>query len=151
VTRPRPEAQPETPAEAPALRLHHVGVAVASIKDALPVHRAVFGHELLAGPFEDPIQRVSVCFVGSGRPGDLLVELVEPAAERSPVGAVLARGIGAYHVCYEVDEVDAALAHARARGCVVVATPVPAVAFGGRRIAWFYTPTRQLVELLGST
>ena len=31
---------------------------------------------------------------------------------------------------------------------MVVSGPVPAVAFGGRQIAWLYTPTRQLFELV---
>jgi len=30
----------------------------------------------------------------------------------------------------------------------VVSGPAPAVAFGGRRIAWFYTSTRQVFELV---
>ena len=34
---------------------------------------------------------------------------------------------------------------------VLVASPAPAVAFGGRHIAWVFTPTRQLIELLAST
>ena len=31
---------------------------------------------------------------------------------------------------------------------VLISPPAPAVAFDGRRIAWVYTPTRQLIELL---
>jgi methylmalonyl-CoA/ethylmalonyl-CoA epimerase len=138
----------EPPMSALAFRVHHIGVAVASLQDALPAYQSVFGYTLLSGPFADPIQRVAVCFLGTGRPGEPTIELVEPAPGRSPLAAVLAKGIGAYHVCYEVDDVEAALAHARAHGCLIVSTPVPAVAFAGRRIAWFYMPSRQLVELL---
>jgi methylmalonyl-CoA/ethylmalonyl-CoA epimerase len=36
----------------------------------------------------------------------------------------------------------------KSKRCLLLGDPVPAVAFGGRRIAWLYTPTRQLVELL---
>jgi methylmalonyl-CoA/ethylmalonyl-CoA epimerase len=128
--------------------IHHVGAAVKSITAALPTYEAVLGYRVLSGPFEDPIQRVSVCFVGSGRQGEPLIELVEPAADSSPLTSFLAKGIGAYHVCYEVGDLEAALAHARAHGCVVLGEPAPAVAFDGRQIAWFYLPSRQLVELL---
>jgi methylmalonyl-CoA/ethylmalonyl-CoA epimerase len=31
---------------------------------------------------------------------------------------------------------------------VVVSQPAPAIAFEGKRIAWFYTPTRQLMEMV---
>ena len=134
----------------PDFGFHHLGVAVASIDGALPVYRTVFGYDVLAGPFEDAIQRVTVCFVGPGSGGPT-IELVEPAGAESPIARHLAKGIGAYHVCYEVGALEPALAYVRAAGCVVIAHPVPATAFGGRRIAWLYLPTRQLVELLERT
>lgn len=134
-----------------AFKLHHVGVAVMSLQEALPTYTAVFGHTLVLGPFVDPIQRVSVCFVGADNPDEPEIELIEPAPGGSPLAAVLARGIGAYHVCYEVGDVDQALAHARAHRCHIVSPPVPAVAFNGRRIAWFHMPSRQLVEVLERT
>ena len=57
-------------------------------------------------------------------------------------------GGGAYHLCFETRDIDAALAHAKEYGCVILSQPVPAVAFQGRRIAWLYTPSRQLFELV---
>jgi methylmalonyl-CoA/ethylmalonyl-CoA epimerase len=41
-----------------------------------------------------------------------------------------------------------ALEHFRAQRCVVLGGPVPAVAFEGRKIAWLYTPARELIELV---
>ena len=60
----------------------------------------------------------------------------------------LAKGIGAYHICYEVSDLEKTLEDVRASGCVLISAPVPAAAFEGRRIAWLSTPTRHLVELL---
>ena len=131
-----------------SLRFSHIGVAVPNIEQALLVYQQVFGYAVLSGPFDDPTQRVSVCFIGTGIPGDLIIELVSPLGENSPVNKILAKGVSAYHVCYEVDDIDQILADVRIKGCVVVSKPVPAVAFEGRRIAWFYTPTRQLVEVV---
>jgi len=128
--------------------LHHMGVAVRSIRDALPAYKAVFGFDLLHGPIDDPIQRVTVCFIGNPGQSSSLIELIAPLGEDSPVSSVLAKGIGAYHMCYEVDDLDAAISNARAHGCIVVAKPVPAVAFDGRRIAWLFMRTQQLIELL---
>ena len=139
---------PELTALVADLRFHHLGVAVKSIAEALPVYKALFGYALEAGPVTDPIQKVTVCFLRSDRANDLVIELVEPAAEKSAVNTVLAKGIGAYHTCYEVADVARALAAFRSGGCVVVSNPVPAAAFNNRPIAWFYTPTRQLIELV---
>jgi methylmalonyl-CoA/ethylmalonyl-CoA epimerase len=56
--------------------------------------------------------------------------------------------MGAYHICCEVDDLDSTVRELRSRGCLIVREPAAAVAFEGRRIAWFYTPTRQLMELV---
>jgi methylmalonyl-CoA/ethylmalonyl-CoA epimerase len=134
--------------DASAFTFRHLGVAVASIDKAIPVYRDLFGYELTSGPFDDPIQKVSVCFLGRASTGDITIELVAPLGEDSPVNRTLAKGGSAYHVCYEVDDLDGTLAQLSGKGCLVVSKPVPAVAFNQRRIAWLYTPTRQLVEML---
>jgi methylmalonyl-CoA/ethylmalonyl-CoA epimerase len=127
-------------------RLHHVGVAVADLDKAIETHQRLFGQTIAWGPIEDPMQKVTACFM-RGTDG-CLFELLAPLGDSSPLVGWLAKQIGAYHVCYEVDDIDAALHHARTNRCVVISEPTPAVAFDGRRVAWFFTPTRQLTELL---
>ena len=114
----------------------------------MKVYEDLFGYKLVSGPFEDPIQRVSVCFLGRGTANDITIELVEPLDDRSPIRKTLDKGGGAYHICYEVSDVDATLRNVADKGCIVVSRPAPAIAFGNRRIAWFYTPTRQLIEIV---
>jgi methylmalonyl-CoA/ethylmalonyl-CoA epimerase len=130
------------------LSFQHLGVAVVSIEKALPVYEQLFGYKLVSGPFDDPIQKVTVCFLGRGLTNDIIIELIEPLNEESPIQKTLKKGGGAYHVCYEVDNLEDALSRMSEQGCIIVSQPVPAVAFGNRRIAWLYLPTRQLIELL---
>lgn len=130
------------------MKFRHLGIAVPSIESALDIYRDLFGYKLLSGPYDDPIQKVSVCFLGTGESGDCTVELVSPYGENSPVKQMLSKGITTYHLCYEVENMEAALDLVKAKRCIVVCQPAPAVAFHGRRIAWFYTPNRQLVELV---
>jgi methylmalonyl-CoA/ethylmalonyl-CoA epimerase len=95
----------------------------------------------------DPTQRVRVTFLQC--PGsDVLIELVEPAEEKSPVQAFLQKGGGLHHLCYEVRDCDAALRLMRGRKAMLVKRPNPAVAFGGRRIAWVLTAEKLLLEFL---
>ncbi len=113
---------------------------------------SLFGYRTIAGPFADPIQRVSVSFLTLAANDAVEVELVEPLSDDSPVTAILKKEGGtAYHLCMETADLDAALAHSKTLGCMLVSPPAPAVAFGGRRIAWLYTPTRQLIELVETT
>lgn len=129
------------------MKFHHLGIAVHKLEDAMNAYENIFGCKLLSGPFDDPLQKVSVCFLAMDKPSDPMLELVAPLTNDSPLKSILSRG-GAYHMCLETPELDRALAEVLAKGCVLVREPVPAVAFEGRRICWIFTPARQLVELL---
>jgi len=130
------------------MRFKHLGIAVYDLDSVLASYKEVFGYKVLSGPFDDPAHKVSVCFIGTGSPGEFMIELVAPLGEGSPVEQMLTKGIGAYHVCYEVDDMDQALQDLKTKGCTILTRPLAATAFNGRRIAWFYTPNQQLVELL---
>ena len=98
--------------------------------------------------FDDPLQKARVAFMTT-RPGDAKIELVEPLGEDSPVQRFLRQtGGGLHHVCYEVADLEGELAAFRSRGAAIAKRPKPAVAFGGRHIAWVITAEKLLVELL---
>jgi methylmalonyl-CoA/ethylmalonyl-CoA epimerase len=130
-------------------KLLHIGVAVPALGPAAESLARLFGYKLVSGPFDDPIQKVSVEFLAQSAEDTAEIELIAPAAEDSPIRSMLAKdGGAAYHLCFETSNIEAALAHAKALGCIIVSPPVPAVAFQGRRIAWIYTRSRQLFELV---
>jgi methylmalonyl-CoA/ethylmalonyl-CoA epimerase len=126
---------------------HHVGVAVRSLRDAIPNYQNLFGYQLISGPFDDPIQNVSVCFLSRGGT-DTVLELVAPLGPNSPIRRTLKKGGGTYHVCYQVPNMQAAIAHLLNHGSMLLSGPVPAVAFEMREIAWLMTEGYLLVELL---
>jgi methylmalonyl-CoA/ethylmalonyl-CoA epimerase len=129
-------------------RLHHVGYVTASITGSLDEYRRATGLAWDGRIIHDPLQMVSVAFLGSGDEGSLKVELVEPAGHRSPVNHFLETGGGLHHICIEVADLNGQIAASKATGCALVRVPLPAVAFGGRKIAWITTPGQQLIELL---
>jgi methylmalonyl-CoA/ethylmalonyl-CoA epimerase len=130
-------------------KLRHVGVAVSSLGPATETLSTLFGYKVVSGPFEDPIQKVSVNFLTTSDKDAAEIELIAPLSEDSPITSMLAKsGGGAYHLCFETSDIDQALVHAKNNGCMIVSPAVPAVAFGGRRIAWIYTRSRQLFELV---
>ena len=136
-------------AEDLGFKLRHVGVAVPSLGPATETLSALFGYRVVSGPFDDPIQKVSVNFLTTSDKDAAEIELIAPLSEDSPITSMLAKsGGGAYHLCFETSDIDQAVVHARRTGCMIVSPPVPAVAFGGRRIAWIYTRSRQLFELV---
>lgn len=127
---------------------HHVGFVVRSITNSAKEFAAILRAEWDEQVFHDPKQGVRVTFLKSASDVDPLWELVEPADEKSPVRSFAAKGGGLHHVCYVVEKLEEALTRARSLGAVIAREPMPAVAFGGRRIAWIYTKNRLLIEYL---
>jgi methylmalonyl-CoA/ethylmalonyl-CoA epimerase len=128
--------------------LHHLGFVVSSISAVAEEFAVSISARWDGEIIHDPIQRVRVAFFSPVDPRNPVFELVEPASEVSPVGNFLKKGGGLHHVCYEIDDLELGLREARGVGLVTVADPAPAVAFGGRRIAWVCSKRRLLVELL---
>jgi methylmalonyl-CoA/ethylmalonyl-CoA epimerase len=130
------------------VRFHHVGYAVESIDQYLNDFLVpLFAPESVSGTFADEIQQVSVCF--AQMQGGTVIELVEPLGPNSPVNDVIGstRG-GVYHLCYEVDDLDAVVKTFRQKRCMPLGAPVPAAAFNNRRIVFLMTPQRDLIELV---
>jgi len=130
-------------------KLRHVGVAVPSLDATTELLSNLFGYQVTSGPFDDPIQKVTVNFLKTSAEDPTEIELIAPLTPDSPITSLLSKsGGGSYHLCFETTNIEAALAHAVSLGCMVVAAPAPAVAFNGRKIAWLYTKSRQLFELV---
>lgn len=129
-------------------RFHHAGYVTASIADSVEEYARTTGLVWDGRIIHDPLQMVSIAFLGSSEGGSALIELVEPAGRRSPVNRFLAAGGGLHHICLEVADLGAHIDSSRAAGCTLVRVPLAAVAFGGRKIAWITTPSGQLIELL---
>jgi methylmalonyl-CoA epimerase len=97
--------------------IHHLGVAVEDLDEALATYERLFGAELehretVAG---QGVEAASLR-VGSGR-----VELLASLGAETPVGKFLAkRGPGMHHVAYEVADVRAALADLAAEGAELI-------------------------------
>ena len=128
--------------------LHHLGFVVKSISDVAEEFAASISAHWDGEITHDPIQRVRVSFFEPVDYRNPVFELVEPAGDDSPVSNFLKKGGGLHHVCYEIDDLEQGLQEARRAGLMTVALPAPAVAFGGRRIAWICSKRRLLVELL---
>ena len=95
------------------LGIHHLGVAVDDLDEAIETYRRLFGAELERRDVV-PDQGVEAA---SLRAGGSRVELLAPTADDSPVGKFLARrGPGMHHVAYEVADLRAALAELAAAG-----------------------------------
>src|SRR5688572_17935681 len=103
--------------------IHHLGVAVNDLDEALATYTRLFDAELEhRGFLEEQGVEAAAVLVGDGR-----VELLASLGEDTPVGRFLARrGPGMHHVAYEVADLAAALDHLAAQGAELIdAEPRP--------------------------
>jgi len=93
--------------------IDHLGIAVHSIEEASRFYRDVLGLEC-EGTEEVAGQKVRVAFF---QVGEVRVELVEPAADDSPIRKFLdKRGPGLHHIAYRVADLPAVLSELKASG-----------------------------------
>lgn len=121
-------------------RVHHYGVAAESVEEMvgwLERHATV---KWSSAPVWDELQQAWLSLVEV--PGGTLEIVAGPI-----VRGVLEKGRMGYHVCFEVENVDAALASLTSGGGRQVTRPSPAILFGGRRVCFVHTRLG-LVELL---
>ena len=128
--------------------LHHVGYVVTSIAESLGNWRQTLSPVYVSDPFEDEIQRARVIFLALPPDAAVKLELVEPMGPESPVAACSAKGGGLHHLCFEVDDLEQQIREMKTNRAMLIRRPQPAVAFGGRRIAWMRTRDKLLVEYL---
>jgi len=107
--------------------IHHVGVAVPDIDEAIETYVRLFGATLEhRATVPDQGAEAAAVLVGTSR-----VELLAPTAADTPVGRFLARrGPGMHHVAYLVDDVAAAVAELAAEGAQLIDETPRAGLFG---------------------
>jgi methylmalonyl-CoA/ethylmalonyl-CoA epimerase len=120
------------PAEPRGTRIAHVGIAVRALDELLPFYRDVLGMPEVE---LDDADGARIAGVAAGEP---LVELLEAATPDSPIGKFVAtRGPGIHHICFAVDDLDAALDRCRAAGVRLI-DETPRVGAEGKRIAFLH-------------
>jgi methylmalonyl-CoA/ethylmalonyl-CoA epimerase len=129
------------------MRYHHTGVACKSLEDEGLWYTTSLGYEPEGEVFTDPLQGIRGRFLtnGGGR-----IELVEALPESAALATWLQRGFTIYHLAFEVSALEAAIQRLDEARAKLVSPPKPAVAFGGRRVAFCMRPNLMLVELIES-
>ena len=130
------------------MRIHHIGIASENLERSIRNHEALFNMHPVTDIVEDPVQKVSVVMLSDTEGKGVPIELISPLDDESPVSNIVKKGIRLYHLCFTVENIESALKKAREAGALVISSPSPAKLYGGRKIAFIYTPDGYLVEFL---
>ncbi len=113
-------------------RVEHIAIAVESVEAMAKLFHETLGLEL-DHTEEFPAENVRI---GMFPLGDCAIELVQGTAPTTRSAKFVAqKGQGLYHVCLEVDNIDAALEELKAKGVKLI-HETPIVGHGNCRIAF---------------
>jgi methylmalonyl-CoA/ethylmalonyl-CoA epimerase len=113
-------------------RIAHVGIAVSSLSQIVPFYREILGMP------EVELDDADGARIAGFQAGESLVELLEAETPDSPIGRFVSkRGPGIHHICFTVDDIDAALDRCRVAGVRLI-DERPRIGAEGKRIAFLH-------------
>jgi methylmalonyl-CoA/ethylmalonyl-CoA epimerase len=114
--------------------IHHLGVAVEDLDEAVDTYERLFGARV---EHRDTVPEQGV-EAASLRVGESRVELLASLGAETPVGKFLAkRGPGMHHVAYEVDDLSVSLAELERAGAELI-DPQPREGLFGLQVAFVH-------------
>jgi methylmalonyl-CoA/ethylmalonyl-CoA epimerase len=117
-------------------RLNHIAIAVRDLASAARLYRETLGAEVSA---PEPLAEHGVTVVFVSLP-NTKVELLEPLGENSPIAGFLERNPdgGIHHVCYEVEDIEAARDRLVKTGARVLGSGEPKIGAHGKPVLFLH-------------
>ncbi|GAA0527366.1 methylmalonyl-CoA epimerase [Chitinophaga japonensis] len=95
------------------LKVEHIGIAVASLADAVPLYEKLLNAPCYKTETVESEQVLTAFF----RQGDTKIELLEATGPGSPIARFLEKkGAGMHHIAFEVDNIEAEMQRLAAAG-----------------------------------
>jgi len=115
-------------------KLNHVAMAVPDLAAAAALYRDAFG-ATVSEPLALPAHGVTTVFVELP---NSKIELLEPLGDNSPIAAFLKRhpAGGIHHVCYEVDDIEAACRRLEEHGMRILGDGKPSTGAHGKPVVF---------------
>jgi methylmalonyl-CoA/ethylmalonyl-CoA epimerase len=117
-------------------KLNHIAIAVPDLAAAAATYRDTLGAPV-GEPQALPEHGVTVVFVELP---NTRIELLEPLGADSPIAAFLQRNRagGIHHLCYEVEDIQAAAEQATARGARILGDGQPKTGAHGKPVLFMH-------------
>ena len=90
-------------------KIDHVGIVVRDVEQSAAVYRNGLGLQYIRTEHNEDFN----CKIAFLQCGDVLIELIEPTGEGPSQRFLDERGEGIHHICYEVNDINEALEHAK--------------------------------------
>jgi len=128
------------------MQFDHVGIFVKDLEFGLEHFQNLLPVVKTSEVYQDPLLNVLVqfCYDDDG----MCYELVAPFGEKNPVDTALLHNNILNHIAYKSNNFEEAVTHLRHSGCMPLSSAKPAVAFGGKKVIFFLTPLKLIIEIV---
>ena len=127
------------------MKVHHIGYLVKRLKRSEEAF-AKLGYTVEREVRYDDVRDVNISFM---RNGEYRVELIEPAGKESPLYPLLKNYKNSpYHICYFVDDLEAAKKSLEEEGYMVIQDTQTAPALDGRNVVFMVSADIGIIELV---
>lgn len=127
-------------------KIDHLGIAVRDLASTIPIYRDALGLPLEKEEAV-PSERVRTAFFAAG---EVHLELLESTDPEGPIArSIEKRGEGIHHIAFEVEDIRAAMAQARAAGLELLSEE-PRPGAGGTLVVFAHPKSTRgvLIELV---
>ena len=127
----------------------HLGLVVKSIEQGIEYWEKVFGYKQMTEVVINTRQKVKVVFLV--KENSLLIKLIEPTDETSPVYKFAMKGGGLHHLAFRCKEITEEITRLKSLGLRVITNPQPGEAFENNQIAFLLGNQALNIELIDTT
>jgi methylmalonyl-CoA/ethylmalonyl-CoA epimerase len=127
------------------MNIHHVGYLTKDLNKAQDEFLAL-GFVVEQEKAYDEHRKINISFIVNG---NYRVELIEPVDDSSPMYPLLKRYKNTpYHICYEVDNLEASIAELSTKGYTVMQEPLEAPCIENKRVSFLINSNLGIIELV---
>ncbi|MBK7631095.1 MAG: VOC family protein [Ignavibacteriales bacterium] len=124
----------------------HIGIVVNSIEKSIEYWENTFGYKQMTEIVINTRQKVKVVFLN--KENSLLIKLIEPTDETSPVFRNARKGGGLHHLGFRCTDINQEIIRLKDLGLRVITNPQPGEAFENNQIAFLLGNQALNIELI---
>jgi methylmalonyl-CoA/ethylmalonyl-CoA epimerase len=126
--------------------IDHLGIVVKSIESGIEHWEKVFGYKQMTEIVINTRQKVKVVFLT--KENSILIKLIEPTDETSPVYRTARKGGGLHHLGFRCKDIEEEMKRLKSLGLLVITNPQPGEAFENNQIAFLLGNQGLNIELI---
>ncbi len=126
--------------------IDHIGIVVKNIEKGIEHWENIFDYVQMTKIVTNTRQKVKVVFLK--KDDSLMVKLIEPTSEDSPIFLFAKKGGGLHHLCFKCDNMNTQLELFKEQKIRILAEPQPGEAFENENIAFLYAKHGMNIELI---